>query len=180
MWHDLVRDMPKGEPQEGDKGLDHTHTWGRTYWGGALFCFVADVEIRKQTKNKEGLEDALRGILQVGGDIRVDWSLERTLGIGDKSVGLLVLEKLYAEWKDKPVQVDLPAMWKELGVVVNGGAAELKEDAPLSAIRRAIEMGTPATKSRSKAGDGASATKNEAKSKVRPMAIFAGRKTGSN
>jgi hypothetical protein len=180
MWNDLVRDMPKGEPQEGDEGLDHTHTWGRTYWGGALFCFVADVEIRKQTKNKEGLEDALRGILQVGGDIRVDWSLERTLGIGDKSVGLLVLEKLYAEWKDKPVQVDLPAMWKELGVVVNGGAVDLKEDAPLSAVRRAIEMGSSARKSPSKTSDGASATKHEAKAIVRPMAIFAGRKTGSN
>ena len=52
MWADLVRDMPKGQPQAGDRGLDHTHSWGRTYWGGALFCFVADVEIRKQTHNQ--------------------------------------------------------------------------------------------------------------------------------
>src|SRR5580658_5804133 len=29
MWSDLVRDMPKGLPKEGDAGLDHTHTWGR-------------------------------------------------------------------------------------------------------------------------------------------------------
>src|SRR3954466_4408734 len=55
MWADLVRDMPKGLPQAGDKGLDHTHTWGRTYWGGALFCFVADVQIRRQTHDKKGL-----------------------------------------------------------------------------------------------------------------------------
>ena len=88
MWHDLVRDMPKGEPQPGDEGLDHTHTWGRTYWGGALFCFVADVEIRKQTKNKKGLEDALRGVLDEGGDIRVDWDLEKALKIGDQAVGI--------------------------------------------------------------------------------------------
>src|SRR6266851_7549294 len=26
MWADLVHDMPKGEPQEGDRGLDHTHS----------------------------------------------------------------------------------------------------------------------------------------------------------
>src|SRR5215469_1861778 len=50
MWRDLVRDMPKGEPRTGDKGLDHTHTWGRTYWGGALYCLRADVEIRRQTQ----------------------------------------------------------------------------------------------------------------------------------
>lgn len=38
MWFDLVHDMPQGLPQAGDRGLDHTHTWGRTYWGGALFA----------------------------------------------------------------------------------------------------------------------------------------------
>ncbi len=44
VWQDMVRDMPKGEPQPGDQGIERTHTWGRTYWGGALFCLVADVE----------------------------------------------------------------------------------------------------------------------------------------
>src|SRR6266481_7857128 len=28
MWLDLVRDMPQGLPQPGDRGLDHTHTPG--------------------------------------------------------------------------------------------------------------------------------------------------------
>ena len=183
MWHDLVRDMPKGQPKAGDEGLDHTHTWGRTYWGGALFCFVADVEIRKQTKNKKGLEDALRGVLDAGGDIRVDWELEKALKIGDQAVGLDVLEKLYAEWKDKPVQVDLPAMWKELGVEVgpDGATVTLNNDAPLAAIRRAIEMGTPATKSADKGIDSASPSNKEPAARAaRPLAVFAGRRAGSN
>jgi hypothetical protein len=42
IWHDLVEGLPKGLPQAGDNGLDYTHTWGRTYWGGALFCTLAD------------------------------------------------------------------------------------------------------------------------------------------
>ncbi|MGH9740868.1 MAG: hypothetical protein ACRD51_00805 [Candidatus Acidiferrum sp.] len=173
MWHDLVRDTPKGEPQAGDEGLDHTHTWGRTYWGGALFCFVADVEIRKQTKNKKGLEDALRGVLNAGGDIRVDWDLEKALKIGDQAVGLDVLEKLYAEWKDKPVTVDLPAMWKELGVEVgsDGSTVTLSNDAPLAAIRRAIEMGTPGSKSAA----GAETPKEDAVAAAPPLAVFVGR-----
>src|SRR5271169_3819723 len=83
MWLDLVRDMPKGLPKEGDLGLDNTRTWGRTYWGGALFCFVADIEIRRRTDNKKGLEDALRGILNAGGDIREDWKLEDALKAAD-------------------------------------------------------------------------------------------------
>jgi hypothetical protein len=49
IWGDLVRELPNGLPAEGDRGLDHTHTWGRTYWGGALFCLLADVEIRTRT-----------------------------------------------------------------------------------------------------------------------------------
>ncbi len=181
MWSDLVRDMPKGEPQAGDQGLDHTHSWGRTYWGGALFCFVADVEIRKQTKNKKGLEDALRGILNAGGDINVDWDLEKALKTGDQAVGLDVLEKLYAEWKDKPVQVDLGAMWKDLGIEANGGTVVLKDDATMSAVRREIEMGTPAAK----AGDptapsGGSAPKRDSPAASRPPAVFAGRTSRSS
>jgi hypothetical protein len=62
IWTDMLRDMPKGEPQPFDQGLDHTHTWGRTYWGGALFCLLADVRIRQETNNRTGLQDALRGI----------------------------------------------------------------------------------------------------------------------
>jgi hypothetical protein len=178
MWRDLLRDMPKGLPQTSDAGLDRTHTWGRTYWGGALFCFVADVEIRKQTKNKKGLEDALRGILEDGGDIREDWDLEKALKTGDRAVGLDVLEKLYAGWKDTPVHVDLPAMWKQLGIEANGGTVVLKDDAPLSAVRRAIEMGTTGSKADSKAGDGA-AGRDSARA-TRPPAVFAGRTARSN
>lgn len=188
MWRDLVRDMPKGQPRAGDEGLDHTHTWGRTYWGGALFFFVADGEIRKQTKNKKGLEDALRAILEAGGDIRQDWDIEKALKTGDQAVGLDVLEKLYAEWKDKPVQVDLAAMWKELGVEASGRTVILHDDAPLSAVRRAIEMGTLGAKAGDKAPSGAPATKNGAAASgnaapiaaIRPLTVFAGRKVKSN
>ena len=49
-----MKSMPFGLPKEGDKGLDYTHTWGRTYWGGAIFCLLADIEIRQQTNNKNG------------------------------------------------------------------------------------------------------------------------------
>ena len=38
LWGDLVEGLPQGSPQPGDEGSAKTHTWGRTYWGGALFC----------------------------------------------------------------------------------------------------------------------------------------------
>jgi hypothetical protein len=182
MWSDLVRDMPKGEPQAGDQGLDHTHTWGRTYWGGALFGFVADMQIRKQTNNKKGLEDALRGILDAGGNINEDWTIEKAFEIGDKAAGVDVLEKLYAAWKDTPMHVDLDPMWKQLGVEASGGTVVLKDDAPMSAVRRALEMGTAGAKAGDKApaGTGAAEKDSAAGAAGRPLAVFAGRTVRSN
>jgi hypothetical protein len=139
IWSDMMRDMPKGEPQTGDEGLDHTHTWGRTYWGGALFCLVADVEIRRATQNRKGLQDALRAVLAEGGTIDKDWPLPQALAIGDRATGTHVLTHMYAEWKDKPVPVDLPKLWQELGVrSVAGGHVEFVADAPLAKVREAI------------------------------------------
>jgi hypothetical protein len=145
MWSDLVRDMPQGLPQAGDRGLDYTHSWGRTYWGGALFCLLADVEIRRRTSNGKGLQNALRGILDAGADIRKDWNLEDALRTGDRAVGINVLQPLYASMKDKPVAVDLPTLWSQLGVQSDGSKVHFDDNATLAAIRRAITMAAPSS-----------------------------------
>jgi hypothetical protein len=148
MWFELVRDLHQGLPQPGDQGLDNTHSWARTYWGGALFCFLADVEIRKQTNNQKGLEDALRGILNAGGDIRHDWELTEAFRVGDKATGVEVLLPLYNKMKDQPFNVDLDAMWKDLGVERTGDTVRFVDSAPLAKVRDAISYGnTPPTKS---------------------------------
>jgi len=138
IWSDMLRDMGQGEPQLGDEGLDHTHTWARTYWGGALFCLVADVRIHERTQNRKGLQDALRAIVAAGGTIRVDWPLERALKVGDAATGVPVLTDLYNEMKAKPGAVDLPDLWGRLGIERSGRTVVFHDDAPLSAIRKAI------------------------------------------
>jgi hypothetical protein len=138
IWRDMLRDMSKGEPGDGDQGLDRTHTWGRTYWGGAMFCLVADVNIRRETHNTKGLEDALRAVVAGGGTIDHEWMLPRALEIGDRATGTHVLTQMYAAWKDAPVTVDLPKLWTELGVRSVAGGVEFVPDAPLAKIREAI------------------------------------------
>jgi hypothetical protein len=142
VWGDLIDGLPKGLPQSGDRGLDFTPTWGRTYWGGALFCLLADIEIRKRTGNKKGLEDALRAILKAGGTIESDWPLARTLEIGDRGTGVPVLRALYEKMKASPAPVDLNALWKELGVERRNGKIEFNDGAPLATIRKAIAHAT--------------------------------------
>lgn len=138
VWHDVVRDMQKGEPAAGDEGLDHTHTWGRTYWGGAIFCLVADVEIRRETHNRKGLQDALRAIVDHGGTIDHEWPLTKAFAVGDEATGTHVLSEQYAKWKDAPVTVDLDELWAELGIRRNGDKIEFVNDAPLANVRDAI------------------------------------------
>jgi len=138
IWSDMMDGMPKGEPGEGDRGLDNTHTWGRTYWGGALFCLVADVEIRKQTKNRKGLQDALRAVVAAGGGIDQDWPIEKAFAIGDQATGTHVLTEMYSKWSGAPVNVDLAALWKELGIRRGSTGVEFDAKAPLATVREGI------------------------------------------
>ena len=138
VWSDLLRDLPQGLPNDGDRGLDFTHTWGRTYWGGALFYFLADIEIHRRTANAKGLRDALRGILEAGGSISDDWELERAFRVGDAATKTTVLQDLYAQMRAAPHPVSLDELWRKLGVKRNDNAVVLQKDAPLAAARRAM------------------------------------------
>lgn len=139
IWWDMMRDMPQGYPPPGDKGLDLTHTWGLTYWGGAQFCLLADVSIREETHDRKGLQDALRAIVRAGGTINHNWPIQKALAVGDAATGTHVLEDLYARMADHPVKVNLPKLWKALGVVRNGYGVRFDSKAPEAAIRRAID-----------------------------------------
>jgi hypothetical protein len=138
VWGDMMRDMPNGEPAASSAGLDRTHTWGSTYWGGAMFCLVADVRIREQTGNRKGLQDALRGIVAAGGTIDQEWPVERALGRGDAATGTTVLSDLYKQMGQARMQVDLNALWSELGVGLRQGQVTLDQRAPKARIREAI------------------------------------------
>ena len=142
VWAEELRQMPRGLPQPGDRGLDNTHTWGRTYWGGAMFCLLADVDIRRRTQLAKGLEDAARAIARSSGGLRAEWPIERVLATGDAAVGTTSLEDLYARMKDSAYAPDLVALWRQLGVTTDGEAVQLTDAAPLAGVRHAIMTGT--------------------------------------
>jgi len=138
VWRDLVDGLPQGEPERGDRGLDHTPTWGRIYWGGALFCMVADLEIRERTHNRRSLDDAVRAIVAAGGTLETTWPLERAFAVGDAAVGVPVLSELYGKMGGAPVAVDLDNWWRRLGIRLERGRLAFDDAAPLAAVRRAI------------------------------------------
>ena len=134
VWLAWRRQMPQGQPRPGDAGLDHTPTWARTYWGGASFCLIADVRSRQRGTPGRGLQQALQGVLQAGGDLRVAWPATRVLGVADAALGQTTFTELYDEMKNRAVSTDLDSLWRSLGVSASG----LRDDAPLAPIRRAI------------------------------------------
>jgi predicted metalloprotease with PDZ domain len=142
VWRELHEDMRNGLPRPGDQGLDRTRTWGNTYWGGALFCMLADVEIRERSGGELALGDALRAIVEAGGSIAVGGTMRETLATGDAALGFDVLVPLWERVRHTPLDIDLDELWERLGVsrARRPGPDEvgLDDDAPLARVRRAI------------------------------------------
>jgi hypothetical protein len=137
-WRETIEGMPQGLPEAGDRGLNRTHTWGRTYWGGALFWMLADVRIREKTRNRKSLDTAIHAILAAGGDGSAHWPIEHVLQAADKATGTSVVSDLFAELAEKPTSPDLAALWSRLGVRLAGQQVVYDDNAPLAEIRRAL------------------------------------------
>jgi hypothetical protein len=137
VWTGLVENLPKGLDDAGH-GFDASDSWGSTYWGGALYWLMADVEIRERSGGRHTLADALRGILDAGGNGTASWDLVRALDTGDRATGVPVLRKLYEQLGKKPIRTDLDALWLRLGIRRTEGGIAYDDKAPLAAIRRAI------------------------------------------
>jgi hypothetical protein len=138
VWAEYRRSMPRGLPEPGEGGMDETPTWGRTYWGGALYCLQADVGIREKTGNRVGLQEALRAVLKQTGGYRAERSIDEVLRIGDAATGTRVLEDLYAQIKTTPMKPDLDRLWMSLGVPAEPARQPFDDHAPLAAVRIAI------------------------------------------
>jgi hypothetical protein len=138
VWAEDRHSMPMGLPREGEGGMDQTATWGRKYWGGALFCLEAEIAIRKATGNRVGLQTALRAILAETGGYAHDREISDVLRIGDLATGTHALEDLYSEVRSTPRMPDLDRLWDALGVPSDPKTQPFDDRAPLAAIRIAI------------------------------------------
>jgi hypothetical protein len=137
-WRDLVRGLPQGLPRAGDRGLDNTRTWGRTYWGGALYWLLVDVRLRERTQNQSSVRDALRAVLHAGGNVSVDWPLERVLSVADTATQGREFHDVYAQMGNAAWAPDLRQLFADLGVSVRGDRALFNDSARLAAVRTSI------------------------------------------
>lgn len=138
LWRHFVDGMPQGLPRDGDRGLDNTPTWGRTYWGGALFYLLVDIEIIRRSGGQKTLRDGLRAIVGEGHSIRDSLELLHVYRIADREMGQPVLRETYERHAGQAVGVDLDLLWRRLGVVRTGTGVRLEDNAEWSRIRERI------------------------------------------
>jgi len=127
-----------GLPEAGEDGLDGSTRRERIYWGGSIYWLLADINIRVHTRNQHGLEDAIRAILNDGGNGGAGWPLNRVLATGDEATGTTVLADLYKQLGQQRGVVDLDALWEKLGVRYSASAIVFDDTAPWAKYRVAI------------------------------------------
>lgn len=143
VWREWLLHMPRGFNAIGRDGLRRA-AGGGVYWGGAIFMLLADIELRRQSGGRIGLEDCVRAVLREGGDVRAFWTTEIMLRRCDQAVGGTVLQDLAARHLGPGSPVDLDAVWHQLGVTLRDDQSIGYDDAaPLAAIRDAILSGGP-------------------------------------
>lgn len=133
-WRELFDGLPKGLPGPDEGGLDQTPSWGATYWGGALFWLLVDLEIRERTRDRRSADDVLRSILDAGGDGGTRWTMARVIAVGDEATGTTAMATVYRRLAGKRWDVDVGRLAARLGVRPRA----LDDRAPLAAIRRSI------------------------------------------
>ena len=138
VWHEFYRRMPHGQPQSDDKGLDFTPTWGRTYWGGAVFCLLADIAIREHTDNRQSLRDAVQSVVREKLTMNRRADMDMILQAMDRPFDKPIVRELYETYANSPTPFNLEGVWHELGITLVNGRIRFDDSARLAHIRRAI------------------------------------------
>lgn len=138
VWNEFSNDMGQGLSAVEATGVERAESFKGIYWGGAIIALLADVKTRERTGGKLGLEDGLRAVLAEGGNASQLWKLNRAIAVIDARLGDNTLRALADAHSFTGKPVDLPKLWRDLGVSRTADELVLEQDAQLAAIRDAI------------------------------------------
>ena len=137
VWREFFQEMPHGLSSV-RAGLERSKNFRGMYWGGAIVCLLADIEARRASQGKVGLEAGLHRVLEAGGDASRVWELSETVRLIDSAFSKPILADLTGAYGQLGASVDLPALFGKLGVRGAGNSVEFDDKAPLASVRRAI------------------------------------------
>ena len=144
LWDEFLRDMPRGLEAMTRRGLAHPAGYSDVYWGGGMFCLLADLAVRRASGGTRGLEDGVRAVFDAGGVASEVWSLAQATALTDQTLGAPILAELELAHLERGSPVDLEGLFRALGVARDKqGRVVLDDTAPLAAVRRALGYGAP-------------------------------------
>ncbi len=141
LWEEFATSMPQGLGALANGGLENAENFRGIYWGGAIVCLLADVEIRRRSNGAQGLEQGLLALLDAGGHASEVWTLKDAIEAVDHALGAPVLEGLAVRHARRSQSLDLGRLFSDLGVRRSGRGVVLDDRAPLAAVRRSIVAG---------------------------------------
>lgn len=138
-WSDLwdgVRKycQPAGTSLQSESArLRQTYHYTRVYWGGACLALLLDVEIRTRSRGQRSLDDVMRELRAQS--LRKQLDEAAVIAVLSRATSPALVRRYLQETKSLPVQETLRALGVE---VVGPDRVRLRDDAPKSAIRRAM------------------------------------------
>ena len=139
VYRQFAHNMPRGQSHRGSAALAQRDDLDSIYWGGALFCFAADVRIREETHGKKSLDDVLRAGLLRGGDATKVWTVADVVKLGDEVTGTRVLSEMYDRYAARGEKIDLDGLLSQLGIDRrDSGGVDFDERRSLAWVRRDI------------------------------------------
>jgi hypothetical protein len=110
------------------------------YWSGAAIALLADMQLRKQSGNKQSLDSALEKFDRCCQPWNRAWSAHEVLERLDNLAGTELFTALYRQHVTSTAFPDLTATYAELGLKTHGDEIELRP-APYTHLRDAIMRG---------------------------------------
>lgn len=138
LWSEFAKWLPQGLEAYTELGLEMADDFRGIYWGGALACLEADVAARRHQLDR-GLEVGLRALRDAGGVANEVWALSDAIETIDHALGRPTLAPIAERHAARGSAFDLTGLLRDLGVHRRAdGSVELRDDAPLARVRRAI------------------------------------------
>ena len=141
-WRRLFEGAAHG--RDTDQNLAHetrsmraAGNYERVYWAGAAIALMADVEVRRVTAGRVTLDGVLAELLRQH-RFADSVSARELLGAMDQAAGVSVFENTARRYLDGGRLPDLTELYRELGLVDDGGQVAAEPEAPLGWIRDAI------------------------------------------
>lgn len=128
--------------------MSERHNFQRIYWSGAAYWLDVDIELRRASRNRLSVDEALRRFDVCCLPSERRWAPDEFVTKLDTVIGSDVFSKRFREYRERRDFPDLAKPYRDLGIRHKGAALDFDENAPASDVRRAI-MAAPGARARS-------------------------------